>query len=355
MLSIGTRLFIRTPSDEDVSSEIHFASASSPTTGRHLVETIKGDIEMAIDPSPTGEVSATLNYYLPPAKGGVDEYQPGTAGARRRKHDAIEVSIGDMRGHEADFNLDTQGFQVVDSASIERNFEDEDAITDEYYEECRQLIKRVTGATKVMPFAHLVRQKAHAEALEEEKDLADDARTGGEVAAAHSIHIDQSYNGAVQRVSDVLPDEFKKLGNKRWAIINVWRPVDRPVTRSNLCMCDARSVREEELKETVLHFPGGEFYRGGDGRALNKAYAKGVKDFGLWSVWPPSKPGQHKWWYCSHLQPNEAILLKIYDSKTTGVARRSPHTAFVSPKDYGPSRKSIETRCFVVWDDQTSE
>jgi len=55
------------------------------------------------------------------------------------------------------------------------------------------------------------------------------------------------------------------------------------------------------------------------------------------------------------MTPDDALLLKIYDSKKDGRARSAPHTSFKSEEDYGEPRHSIEIRCFVFWEDQTAE
>jgi hypothetical protein len=52
------------------------------------------------------------------------------------------------------------------------------------------------------------------------------------------------------------------------------------------------------------------------------------------------------------MEPDEALLIKCFDSKTDGgVSRRAPHSAFQSPNDEGPARESIEVRCVVFWED----
>jgi hypothetical protein len=55
------------------------------------------------------------------------------------------------------------------------------------------------------------------------------------------------------------------------------------------------------------------------------------------------------------MQPEEALLLKCYDSATDGRARFTAHTAFddpTSPSDAAP-RESIETRAFVFFAPET--
>lgn len=165
--------------------------------------------------------------------------------------------------------------------------------------------------------------------------------------------LDQSYDGARTRILQVHPDA--DLDSHRWAIINVWRPIGRPVTNNALAMCDARSIKESDLVEGTSMFSKTPMREEDTKNSVPKggkdpyAYKEPIK---LWELRPQAT---HKWYYASDMKPSEALLLKIFDSKKTGVARRSPHTAFVSPEDNGPDRQSLEVRCFVEWEDQTSE
>jgi hypothetical protein len=57
----------------------------------------------------------------------------------------------------------------------------------------------------------------------------------------------------------------------------------------------------------------------------------------------------HRWFYFPEMTPDEALLLKCYDSATDGRTRFGPHTAFVdptTPADAAP-RESIEVRTLV--------
>ena len=59
----------------------------------------------------------------------------------------------------------------------------------------------------------------------------------------------------------------------------------------------------------------------------------------------------HRWYHTPDMMPDEALLLKNYDSRTDGVARFSPHTAFddpTTPLDRLP-RASIEVRALTIW------
>ena len=65
------------------------------------------------------------------------------------------------------------------------------------------------------------------------------------------------------------------------------------------------------------------------------------------------KPNEkHEWHYLHGQTPAEALLIKCFDSKTDGRARRVPHSAFVD-EEYKDaySRESIEVRTLVFHED----
>lgn len=127
-------------------------------------------------------------------------------------------------------------------------------------------------------------------------------------------------------------------------IINVWRPI-KTVFREPLCVADARSLSDNELHARLIREP---VPQGQDAPAPITTQMKTY----LWSLKPPQDPEQHKWYYASQMTPDEALLFKTFDTKGDGVARRVPHSAFETPYDCGPSRESIDLRCFVFWEDQ---
>lgn len=94
-----------------------------------------------------------LNYHLEPAKGGVAQTFVGTTSVKRRKHVPIPTSITDMRGHEEDFSLDKQGFQLIQSTTSlistgdgngekDDGFADAERVKNVYYKECEELVKK---------------------------------------------------------------------------------------------------------------------------------------------------------------------------------------------------------------------
>ena len=204
-----------------------------------------------------------------------------------------------------------------------------------------------TGATRVQPFSHIIRRQTWEAALSAGKGLQDEENVKM-TAPARFVHIDQSYKGALEVLSESLPSELaKSLAKTRWAIINVWRPIHHAISRDPLAVCDARSVLESDLipVRALLPSKGSGTYES----------VSGGKSFETWSI--KANP-DHKWYFASGLSPEDVMLIKIFDSKKDGRARRVPHSAFVHPRtEHAVSmpRESIEVRCFVFWENEDAE
>lgn len=59
----------------------------------------------------------------------------------------------------------------------------------------------------------------------------------------------------------------------------------------------------------------------------------------------------HRWFYFPHMQRDEVLLLKGYDSMEDGRARFTAHSSFEDPTTVpdAPARESIETRMLVFF------
>jgi hypothetical protein len=89
-----------------------------------------------------GDVETTINYHPAETNGELNTVIPGTAGSYRRRFDTTPVTIHDIRGHEDDFSLEKQGFQVYKHISSEKKFEEKDAIKNIMYPEIEELLKK---------------------------------------------------------------------------------------------------------------------------------------------------------------------------------------------------------------------
>src|SRR6202040_520377 len=216
-----------------------------------------------------------------------------------------------------DLSLDTNGFMLTPHETAVNDFYDPDEVKAVYYPEVERLLKRVTGAERVLVFDHIVRNPVLAERGEK-----------GAREPAKIVHNDYTFKSAPRRVRDHLPEEADRLLRNRFAEINVWRPIRGPIESSPLALCDARSLGAEDIVPMDL------VYRDRVGEILGFLYNP-----------------QHRWYYFPRLERSEPILLKCYDSMDDGRARFTAHTSFEdpsSPPNAAP-RESIEVRALVFW------
>jgi hypothetical protein len=266
-------------------------------------------------------VEAGLNYLEPTAeKPHWLEFEP-PAGVPRttavyREH---TVAIRDVRPVASTLSLEHEGFQLLTAPTSVRNFDDEEAIRTLYYAETISLLEELTGASRVVVFDHTIRRRMPG---------ATDRTTGIPRQPVPRVHNDYTVKSGPQRVRDLLGEEADTLLQKRFSVINVWRPIRGPVQDSPLAVSDARSVRDQDLVATDLIYPDrtGEVY-----------YVK-------------FNP-EHKWFYAPAMRDDEIMLIKCYDSVDDGRARFVPHSAFVDPTTPAgaPPRESIELRTLVFY------
>ncbi|KAK0510643.1 hypothetical protein JMJ35_007075 [Cladonia borealis] len=272
------------------------------------------------------DVPTKLNYYKDPGDGsGPAPTYVGKPETYERPFEPLDVVVQDIRGREDQFTLDKNGFQIYRHESKEKDFTDDEQIKSVYYPETEQLLKDATGASRVFIFDHTIRRAPS------------DNRTP--VSAAVSlrgpvtrVHIDQSYSAAKSRVPHHLPEDADALLKTRYQIINVWRPI-KTIFKDPLTVAEAHSVPESDLVPVALIYPD----RRGETLTVR-----------------PNKA--HKWKYLHGQTPEEVLLIKCFDSKVDGRARRVPHTAFVN-KEYedADKRESIEVRALVFHEDQSAE
>src|SRR5215469_2978526 len=115
-------------------------------------------------------------------------------------------------------------------------FYDEDEIRRVYYREMEALIKAESGARRVVVFDHTLRTADQE--LRESKKIREVVRR---------VHNDFTEWSAPQRVRDILPDEADDLLSRRFAIVQVWRPIRHPVETHPLAICDAASLSFDDM------------------------------------------------------------------------------------------------------------
>ena len=214
--------------------------------------------------------------------------QVAEAGGRdRRLSETHRVTVHNGRPLVDRFVFERDGFRFVPHRSGVRDFSDEDEIRRVYYPECEALIKAVSGAKRVVVFDHTLRT-ASLEQREAQKirDI------------VSRVHNDYTEWSGPQRVRDIMGDEAEALLRGRFAIIQVWRPINNPVESHPLAICDAQTIRPETL---VVN---------------ERRYQNRVgQTYGI--TWDPGQ----RWYWFPRMRPDEALVFKVYESLKDGRAR----------------------------------
>jgi hypothetical protein len=228
------------------------------------------------------------------------------------------MQIRDLRpiGHE--LSLDVQGFALVEQRSAVKDFWDDDEVRRVYYPEAERFLLDHTGASRVFIFDHLQRRRV--------ADTADRS-AGRPRQPATRVHVDHTARSGPQRVRDLMGDEAEGLLRGRVQVVNLWRPIlSEPLRDAPLAVCDSRTVDADDLVPSDL------VYRDRTGETYSVKY----------------NPA-HNWYYAPEMRLDEALLLKIADTREDISARFMPHTSFTDPTTPAgaPMRESIELRTLV--------
>jgi hypothetical protein len=264
-------------------------------------------------------VEADLFYLRPMAERPRSyTYDPGDGTPQTNTNfDPHRVAVRNVRAVADKVDLDREGFRLVTAPTATGDFDDEAAVTAQYYAEATEILLAATGATKALIFDHTIRRR-----IPGAKDWARDVPR----QPVPRVHVDHTARSGPQNVRDRLGDEAEALLQGRVRIINLWRPITGPLHDAPLAVCDAGSVDPVDLVPTDLVYP----HRTGETYSV---------------LYSPN----HRWFYAPGMARDEALLLKCYDSATDGRARFAPHTAFqdpLAPADAAP-RESIEVRALL--------
>jgi len=273
-------------------------------------------------------ITSTLIFALPPPDG-TRPYLKTIADPKTGKHDRNydreerTVLIENLRRKSVEIpTLDTAGFQLFHRPARHTTFISDEEIEKEYYSESVELLKELTGATRVVLFDHTIRRRRPG------------VKTSGPSgwSPVPYVHGDHTTKSAVARVHKHLPAaDVPALLQKRFQIINLWRPIGHPALDWPLGLCDYRSVDPE--KDT---FPITLLSPDGEREFLGVKYNE-----------------NQKWSYFYGVEPENFILLKCFDSVQDGsVATFIPHAAFKDPAtpEATPPRESIELRALVFYE-----
>ena len=264
-------------------------------------------------------VEAPLNYLVDTGeKVFTETATPGSLDVRSGgKQDPRRVTVRNGRAYAGRFALEQDGFRFVRHDTKVRDFFNEDEVRQVYYREMETLVKAEAGASRVVVFDHTLRTA--------DQELREKARIREVVRRVHNDYTEWS---GPQRVRDLLPDEADGLLRRRFAIVQVWRPIRLPVESFPLAICDARTLSTDDLVVSERRYP----------NRVGQTYA--IK-------YNP----RHQWYWFPRMRREEALVFKVYDSLKDGRARWTAHTAFEDPSSppNARPRESIEIRTLAFF------
>jgi len=265
-------------------------------------------------------MEATLSYFIDTETRPITLVgEPGGSDLRTGggKSDPHRVVMRNGRFDADHFALEREGFRFVRHRTEVADFFDEDELRRVYYPEMEALVKAESGASRVVVFDHTLRTAD--DELRETRKIREVVRR---------VHNDYTEWSGPQRVRDLLPHEADRLLDRRFAVIQVWRPIHHPVETWPLAIADAQSISPENLVVTERHYPD----------RIGQTYA---------ITYNPA----HRWYWFPRMRPDEALVFKTYESVKEGRARWTAHTAFddpSAPPDARP-RERIEIRTLAFF------
>jgi hypothetical protein len=248
--------------------------------------------------------------------------------ASNQQDEPHEVVITSMRTLQERPSLDVQGFELVPFITSVGDIYDAAERFSIFYPEVEAFVLAHTGASEVRIFFPFLRGEEAQR------------RTPGAITApSASAHVDYTHETGPFWFDAILGAEAARFRGRRFAVINLWRPITGPLQDRPLTLCDAKTLSPGDLMsmhtfsradKDGLPTPDGDVYE-------TAIYALGYNP-------------AHRWYYAPDMMPDEALLLKNYDSQLQGVARFTPHSAFddpTMPPDALP-RASCVVRCFAI-------
>ena len=262
------------------------------------------------------KISATINYI----DGSVKNpefflYDPKPNGRPLPpKADKRQMLIHDVRKYMGLISLDDNGFSFSLQNLPKLNYEDPGIVKTKYYPLCADLVKMETGCKEVYVFDHNVRETGK--------------RKSGIFPPARNAHNDYTNESAPARVKELMAERAQELLARRYAFINIWRPLRGPVDTQPLAICDARTVEFEDFISAHLRYPD----RSG-------------------KVFSVKHNQSHRWCYLAAMEDKEIVLIKCFDTAGPDIAKYTAHTSFYEPdQPTSPiGRKSIEVRALAFF------
>ena len=183
-----------------------------------------------------------------------------------------------------------------------------------YYEECKTLAKELTGASLAFTYDHLIREPGRqisGGGTDGQSYVTGKEAGGGYIGTAHMDYTDNTtWSNYLALHNEQPPKTPRKVVS-----LNFWRGLSTVVDDYPLGVCDARTVKEIDLFESVVYGYGASNYSWHD---------IGIETFSV------KYSEDQRWFYYPQMRPDEVLVFKAYDSAGV-IGNTCPHSTFSNP------------------------
>jgi len=236
--------------------------------------------------------------------------------------------------------FDDCGFQLIShSSAVVDDWSDQALIDGPGAVEFADLARSFTGCDVAMVYPSILRNPAVAKRVADyapilfvHSDFTDDYR-------AMITEEGRPYQAFLLRVLErhgLTQDDLRTAS--RLMMLQLWRNVGPARPDHPLAFCDARDVEDPERRVAILV----------------PEYGGERLDFEAFAFRPPAHGEVDHWYTFPAMSPDEAVLLRTYDSACADAGRPfwTPHSAFRDPAiPEAPEnrRASVEMRALCIW------
>ena len=269
------------------------------------------------------------------------DFENDTANINRPEE--VPITVEDMRFMEPKATFAKNGYEFrshITAVTPEQLAQSKDSaeakkIVDEVYmAEVVKIIQEATGGAEVVPNGFRLRTQ-----VQDGRDIVKSKVAFGSV---NVVHVDRDPLTAHFRLKTSIGNEraeglLEKYKGKKWASVNVWRPIGDTVGKWPLLFVNHEKTPNWDYETHMAHV-----------LTLNDPAARdrGEKSHETVLKNDPT----YLYHYTSNLTINEVLVFASFHSDPKMVV---PHGAFWDNNslENAPTRRSIEARCWVFWDE----
>ena len=245
---------------------------------------------------------------------------------RRAMYENLPIRVFNARELDPAASIDIQGFQLVEQITDIDDLLDMERANVEFYAECSDVVKAVTGCTNTYVTQHQYRNGYGN--LPEGRPLRARPTPNGSPGG---------YGGTHSDISPFAENRWDEIVDGRHcAMFNLWRSTDlqNDIEVMPLALLDMRTLDLEDMIAA-------------DAWGGAQAVQQHLVSYRL------AHSEKHRWYYFPRMTPRDMLILKQYDTREENpCSRQVYHGAIRDPntRDDFPLRNTIEVRVLALFE-----